>query len=326
MPTGPTSRVRTENASPIRAAIPIPIRAAEPIDTATVVMITMNRRDEAVAAVRRLLALPDQPPVIVLDNGSDDGTADALTALTPGLEDPTRLRVLALGRNLGAAARNLGVQISGTPIVAFCDDDSGWRAGALTAAARIFADHPRLGLLAARLENDPGARRDPISDVMAASPLPDDLGLPGPPVLGFVACASIVRRRAFLAVGGFPVRYGIGGEEQPLSLELEAQGWGLAYVDQIVAVHRASPKRDRPARRRTLARNRLRTGWSYRRGRAILQETMAVLEEAVDDPAVRWGIVDAIRDSPATLRARRPVPERVEERCRYLDRWATAVG
>jgi hypothetical protein len=56
--------------------------------------------------------------------------------------------------------------------------------------------------------------------------VPDLPDLPGPPVLGFIACGGIVRRAAFLEVGGFNSRLGVGGEEELLAVDLTARGWG----------------------------------------------------------------------------------------------------
>lgn len=69
-------------------------------------------------------------PVIVVDNGSSDFSAEA-AGHYPGV------RVIAAGANLGALGRNLGVRQVTTPYVAFCDDDT-WRApGALAWAADL---------------------------------------------------------------------------------------------------------------------------------------------------------------------------------------------
>ena len=99
-------------------------------DRVGVVMITFDRREEALRSVGRLLALPERPCVVVVDNGSSDGTAEALRD-TYG-HDP-HLDVVALDHNAGAVGRNLGVARVRAPYVAFCDDDTWWEPGSLAA-------------------------------------------------------------------------------------------------------------------------------------------------------------------------------------------------
>jgi glycosyltransferase involved in cell wall biosynthesis len=83
----------------------------------TVVIATRNRRPELIRSLRQLRALSPAPPVVVVDNGSTDGTVHAVR------EQFTGTVVLALPRNYGAPARNLGVIAARTPYVAFSDDD-----------------------------------------------------------------------------------------------------------------------------------------------------------------------------------------------------------
>ena len=64
----------------------------------TVVIATRNRREELLRTLGRLTALPEQPPVIMVDNGSADGSAEAAARRFP------RVEVVALARNVGAAA------------------------------------------------------------------------------------------------------------------------------------------------------------------------------------------------------------------------------
>src|SRR4051812_21084565 len=85
-----------------------------------VVVITYQRREEALRCVERLRALPEQPPVVLIDNGSTDGTAAAVRARYSEVD------VVAAGENLGAVGRNVGVGRLATPYVAFCDDDTWW--------------------------------------------------------------------------------------------------------------------------------------------------------------------------------------------------------
>src|SRR3954447_23774216 len=121
----------------------------------TVVIATRDRRERLLATLARLQALPEQPPVVVADNGSTDGSVAAVRERFP------RVKVIAFSREKGSAARTIAVETAQTPLVAFTDDDSWWEDGALTRAARVFDDYPALGLLAARIIVEPDGRLDP---------------------------------------------------------------------------------------------------------------------------------------------------------------------
>jgi GT2 family glycosyltransferase len=279
-----------------------------------VVVITRNRLPELLTTLGHLRALPGQPSVVVVDNASSDGPARTVRHRYPGVE------VISLDQNLGAAARNVGVQAVGTPYVAFSDDDSWWSPGSLSRAADLFDAHPRLGLLAARILVGPEEREDPICAEMAGSPLPPETDLPGPPVLGFLACAAVVRRSAYLEVGGFDPGLLIGGEEELLATDLAAAGWGLAYVGDIVAHHHPSTVRNTHARRRLGIRNTLWFNWLRRPLTAALRRTVALLRTFPRDLVTLAGVADALRGLPGIVRGRRVVPHHVESMLRSLEK------
>ncbi|MCW2943405.1 MAG: glycosyl transferase family 2 [Actinoallomurus sp.] len=279
----------------------------------TVVIATRNRRSELLRTLDRLGALPERPAIVVVDNGSGDGTPAAVGTGHPGV------RVVPLGRNRGAEARNIGVHLARTPYVAFSDDDSWWEPGALERAADLFDAHPRLGLIAAHTVVGPGRRPDPVNAAMAGTPLPGEPGLPGPEVLGFLACASIVRRRAFLDVGGFSPLLFFVGEERLLAYDLAAAGWGRCYVPGIVAVHEPSRRRP-PARDRHRAelRNTLLTTWMRRPCRVAVRATMRLGADALRNDDSRAALAAAVLRMPAALARRRPLPPAVERGVRRL--------
>ncbi|MDO3704915.1 glycosyltransferase [Micromonospora sp. C28SCA-DRY-2] len=273
----------------------------------TVVVATRNRRSQLVATLARHAA-----PVIVVDNGSDDGTPEAVARAFPDV------RVVRLHANAGAAAaRNVGVALADTPFVAFADDDSWWAPGSLDRAARLLRGHPRTGLLTGQVRVGPQGRLDPVSAAMARAPLGVPPDAPGPAVLGFLACAVVLRREAFRQVGGFAEPLGTYGEEALLAMDLAAAGWRLAYAEELVVHHHPLPAgRDRRTRQRVEARNRLLTA-TLRRPAGVLLRTVT---EVARDPAGRGALLDAARELRWALPRRRRLPARVEAALRTLER------
>ena len=165
----------------------------------TVVVATRNRREELLTTLHR-----HEAPVILVDNGSTDGTPAAVRERFPDIQ------LVELGRNIGAAARTVGIRLATTPYVAFADDDSWWAPGSLRAGVDLIRTHPKVALVNARILVGPEQRLDPICALMADSPLPRRSDLPGVPVLGFISCASIARRSwpsaASMRSFGFPGR------------------------------------------------------------------------------------------------------------------------
>ena len=270
----------------------------------TTVVATMDRWPDLQESLPRHTG-----PVILVDNGSRDGTPALVREHFPHVD------VVELPRNLGAVARNVGVERATTPYVAFADDDSWWAPGALDRAAEHFDAHPRLGLLQARILVGPEERLDPVCTEMAGSPLDSD-GLPGPGLLGFIACGAVVRREAYLEAGGFDPVVFFPGEEERLSLDLATAGWGLAYVADVVAHHHPSAVRDDGGRRRArIVRNMLLTAVMRRPWPVVARKVAAVLRQ--DGPA-RRGAWDALRRAPRAVAARSVVPAHVEEQLRLL--------
>jgi len=281
---------------------------SRPADTSTdvtVVVVSRNRRDDLLATLPR-----HEAPTVLVDNASSDGTVDAVRSAHPDVT------VISLPRNVGAAARTLGAERAGTPFVAFADDDSWWAPGDLARAVAIMRAHPRLALLNARILVGPEEREDPVCRSRAAGPLGTPPDLPGPALLGFVACAAVVRTQAFLAAGGFDPVVRFPGEEERLALDLAGAGWGLAYVDALTVHHHPSPRRDGAGRRQAaIWRSRLLTALM----RLPSGDVARVLADALRSgrPGAE-GLARALPDVPAAMRSRRPIPADVRSDLRRL--------
>lgn len=276
-------------------------------------MITWNRRNEAVAAVGRLLALPERPRVVVVDNGSADGTATAMRQAHPAAE------VVALAENLGAVGRNVGVGRLDTPYVAFCDDDTWWEPGSLARAADVLDACPRLAVVTARIVVEPGGHDDPIVAELRDSPVQGPDWLPGPALGSFLAGASVLRRDAFLGCGGFSERLVLGGEEELLAVDLATAGWELCYLDELVVHHQASRLRDPGLRRRLGLRNTLWFTWLRRPVRPALRRTLHLARTVPRDRTSLLAGLEALSGLPWVLAERRPLPAHVERRMAALE-------
>jgi GT2 family glycosyltransferase len=179
--------------------------------------------------------------VIVVDNGSKDGSVAHLRAAHP------RVRLLELGANTGFAhAANRGFELARHPLVALINTD-------------VLVAPDWLTRMAAALEADPGAasvackmldladpsivydagdilRRDGVCEQRGRFRRDDGrFDAPGT-VFGACAGAAVYRRDAVLALGGFDERYFAYLEDVDLALRLGLAGWRCRY-EPAVARH-----------------------------------------------------------------------------------------
>ncbi|MGW5371831.1 glycosyltransferase family 2 protein [Streptomyces sp. NPDC004009] len=280
----------------------------------TVVLITHDRREELLRTLTRLRRLPERPRVIVTDNGSADGTADAVARHFP------EMTLLRPGRNLGAVGRNLAVRHVRTPYVAFCDDDSWWEPGSLRRAADLLDTRPALAAVTARIVVQPDGTEDPVVRELRESPLSGPGWLPGPALGSFLAAATVLRTDAFRGGGGFHPGLWLGGEEELLACDLLRQGWWLAYAEELTVHHQASPLRDSTARRVLGIRNTLWFTWLRRPLPSALRRTGHLMRTVPRDAASARAFARATAGLPWVLRQRDPVPPELERRLAALER------
>jgi len=105
----------------------------------TVVMAAMDAEQFIADAIRSALdqSLPPER-VVVVDDGSSDGTADRAEAVDP------RVTVLRRAHAGAGPSRNAGIAATDTELVAFLDADDLWRPRKLELQVAALAAHPHL--------------------------------------------------------------------------------------------------------------------------------------------------------------------------------------
>ena len=200
--------------------------------------------------------------VVIVDNGSRDGSVDQVRSRYPDVY------VVVPGRNLGyGAAANRGVAATATPLIVVSNPDLEVRPGTLVDLARALADHPGWALAGPLIrtttgERYPSARRFPnLVDAGGHALLgifvPDnrftrsyqrnelDRATGDPVEVDWVSGACfVVRRSAFEQVGGFDEAYFMYAEDVDLCWRLGQDGWSAGYVPAAEVTHRQGGSTD----------------------------------------------------------------------------------
>jgi GT2 family glycosyltransferase len=195
------------------------------------VIVTWNRRDALMVVLERLVELPVDE-VLVVDNGSEDDTAELVRARGGSV------RLLEQGANLGIAGRNRAAKEASSELLLMLDDDAYPLPGAIEALAERFALDPRLGAAGGFVRDVDGDGRVVRStelgtfDWWLRSGRKGEAPPEGMPAFFFPEGASMLRRSAYLEVGGFFEPYFYFSSEIDLATRLLAAGWDVRYVPE----------------------------------------------------------------------------------------------
>lgn len=110
----------------LRAMVELPAEVKRRADETliSVIMPAWNRADRIAAAIRSVLAQSHRKfELLVVDDGSTDGTAEIAAAFT---SDP-RVKLIQGAHGGVSAARNLGLEAATGEIIAYLDSDNSWK-------------------------------------------------------------------------------------------------------------------------------------------------------------------------------------------------------
>jgi len=179
----------------------------------SVIIPAYNRETLLPLTLNSVLSQTLQPDeVIVVDDGSTDGTADVVQQYAP------LARCLKISNSGDHAARNVGVRAARGTLVAFCDSDDLWQPDFLASMQVLWQVEPRLRAACSDFvivrngvwEDVTKFATAPSGYWDALCPVGPRMGVFGAPFIDrllrfqpFFPSCLVVDRQAFLAMGGW---------------------------------------------------------------------------------------------------------------------------
>jgi GT2 family glycosyltransferase len=252
-----------------------------------VIMLTMNQREKTLRALASFHEIRATSfPLLLWDNGSQDGTVDAVSTAFPDVivhHHPTNVGV-ASGRNAAAA---LAIEKFRATHLLFIDNDMVVEPNFVSALLAPFESDPQLAQTQAKLRfmNDPTRLNDG-----GGCRIQFWLGRTSPVGFGEVdrgqydkqakciSCggAMMVRTDVFQQLGGFDEKFSpFGPEDLDFSLRCYKAGYHALYVPQALAYHEVSHSFEGGQYTELYARNKSRHWLLFMRRHASIAEQVA---------------------------------------------------
>lgn len=207
---------------------------------------------EVLASLRDTLTATSKSEIIIIDNGSTDGTQEYIT------QHYNHAIYHRLPTNQGVAyARNRGIELARGEYIWLLDDDTIVNRQALATMLKYMSTHPQCGICGCRLVNTSGETQQSykpypgmgikIRNVLYSlthhqSP-PNDpyesqlsLGKPFEPTYIIGAC-QLIRRSVIEKIGLLDEKIFYGPEDADYCIRTRQAGWHIAYLPQVAITH-----------------------------------------------------------------------------------------
>lgn len=216
-------------------------------------LVAYNTRDLLLAAIRSL-GEQTRPPVqvVVVDNASSDGSADAVAATFP------EVALVRSTTNDGfAAGVNRAARLARGDALLLLNPDAALQPDGLERLCQVLAAHPRAAAVGAALRYADGRHQDSAFRFPGLAQLALDL-FPVPRLAGSrlngryppgqthpfqvdhpLGACMLIRRSAWEDVGAFDEGYFMYVEEVDWCRRARARGWQVWHEPRAVAVHHA---------------------------------------------------------------------------------------
>lgn len=197
----------------------------------SILVLSYNRREEILDCLASLgRQTYPATEIVVLDNGSKDGSAEAVAEAYP------EVRLIRLPYNSGAwAGRDIAIANTQGEYLFMIDSDA-------------VAPPDAIAQLVAKMESDPllGIVQPMIQDLHTDTVYSMGFGREAARHecyrWQFHGCAALIRREAYRRAGGFPRHYLVAGGEAYLSIPMLDAGYAILYWPEVAVRHALSPK------------------------------------------------------------------------------------
>ena len=277
--------------------------AEPPALSATVVITTHNRCEELRTALGSAIAQTGDVDVLVIDDGSTDGTADMVR------RDFPQVRLVRSEVSRGyIAQRNAAARLATTDVVISIDDDAELRSRTTIVDTLADFDDPRVGAVAIPAID---VRHGPT--VLQAPPDRNATWI----TPSYWGTAHALRRDLFLELGGYREDLGEMFEEVDYCLRMLDSGHVTRLGRAEPLHHHESPRRIHPRKVYFVWRNNIGHAWRNVPMPYVPIRVAKVLVHALiygartrEMRAVLRGIGRGLLDAPRLLRERRAVSRR----------------
>jgi GT2 family glycosyltransferase len=290
----------------------------------SVIVVTLNRKEDLAEALESLRQQTHRnTEVILVDNGSTDGTAQMVKESFPDMP------FIQLGSNTGPYhGRNVGVDASKGDLLFFMDDDATVEKDSLAQIVARFSKEESLGVAVCKLIDMGTGALDSRLHSSVATNFDQEFYMGDMVLEG----ATAIRKAVFEQVGRWPAHYFRQYVGRDLSYRIIDAGYDMVFLPTATVFHKESPiggvSRGQIERDKVFyaTRNQLWIAWKYLPlPRAALETIIKVCYHFVD--ALRKGAMipflkglgAAISTMPGILlKERRPITRKALAKIDYM--------
>lgn len=199
----------------------------------SVVTLCWNRKKDILESLHGIFNIDyENLEVIVVDNGSTDGTCEAVSEQFP------EVKLLKMYKNIGIEAYNIGFKNAGGEYIVILDDDSFPHPQAVKRMVKQFEADEKLGIVAFDVRNYYQYDEVVNSEVEEEPKKAEAEEY----YMAFNGAGAGVRKALLEQIGFYPEEFFLYWNEQDTAFRVWDAGYQVVFFADIVSYHKYSPK------------------------------------------------------------------------------------